>query len=165
MTDPARLTEQLDDAFGISDVLADNQRERERLHTLLLAIMRAIPVTRAPAVGREGVISMWFRNECEREGAEDYRRDRHPSYERSRDDWDDRCYFEGYDAAKREHDRCLDEERAQEEAAEARAAERRREARLEEERYEQAMYEQAQEEQARDETDDVTNAPPPEDGR
>lgn len=38
---------------------------------------------------------MW-KNECEREGERDYERYGRPSFERSRYDRDDACYFRGY---------------------------------------------------------------------
>lgn len=87
----------------------------------------------------------WFRNECEREGARDFERNGRPSYERSRYDHDDKCYFTGYDEAEREADRRRDEEREQE-AAEQRAAANRAQAARDAQWQEEAADEQQRQE-------------------
>jgi hypothetical protein len=77
--------------------------------------------------------------DSERDGERDFERYGRPSYERSRYDDDDRCYFRGYDDAERKEEERQEERRQEERAEERRMARRAEERRIEAD--EEAHYE------------------------
>lgn len=92
-------------------------------------------------------MSYWCDNpqEHRREGGRDFERRGRYGYDSQKysDSWDDcsKYYREGFDEARREHDR-RDEQREEEEAAHRRAEHRRREQRELERQQEEEYYEQ-----------------------